>query len=423
MDHTTQRAALLRDPNFRWMLGGGAISVLGDQFTMIALPWLVLKLTGDALALGMVVALMSVPRAVLILFGGALVDRYSPKQVLMLTKYANAVLLGLLAVLVLSGQARLALVAPIALSIGLASAFSIPSGTSILPHVVAPAQLGPANAMLMGVRQGALLMGPLLAALLFVLAGDGSGGMHEANGLGIAFALDCASFVVSAYTLSRVRLRALTPAPAQPILRAVLEGLAAVWNDRTMRACFAYWAVCACVTGSLMQVALPVLAATRLHGAFSLGLLLAAHGIGTLAGMLLTGVKGDFRVRNLGTTLLVIDAIVAALILPIAWLASTWQIALVNVSIGALAGFMQVAVITWVQRRVPPVMIGRTMSLFMFILMGLAPLTAALAGWVMRYTGLAGMFTASGLLLAGVAGLAYAFTPIRTMADVPARGQ
>jgi MFS family permease len=81
MDHPKQRAALLRDPNFRWMLGGGAISVLGDQFTMIALPWLVLKLTGDALALGMVVALMSVPRAVLILFGGALVDRYSPKQV------------------------------------------------------------------------------------------------------------------------------------------------------------------------------------------------------------------------------------------------------------------------------------------------------------------------------------------------------
>ena len=42
---------LLADRNFRWLLGGGAISMLGDQFTMIALPWLVLKLTGDPLAL------------------------------------------------------------------------------------------------------------------------------------------------------------------------------------------------------------------------------------------------------------------------------------------------------------------------------------------------------------------------------------
>ncbi|MGZ5200616.1 MAG: hypothetical protein ACXWC4_12660 [Telluria sp.] len=84
---------LLQDRSFRWLLGGGAISVLGDQFTMIALPWLVLQMTGNALTLGLVIALMSVPRAVLILFGGALADRYSPKQVLMLTKYANMVLL------------------------------------------------------------------------------------------------------------------------------------------------------------------------------------------------------------------------------------------------------------------------------------------------------------------------------------------
>jgi predicted MFS family arabinose efflux permease len=261
----------------------------------------------------------------------------------------------------------------------------------------------------------------LLAALLFALAGDGSAGMHDAGGLGIAFALDCASFVLSAYTLARVTLRPVVPAAPQPILRAVHAGLAVVWNDPVLRACFAYWAVCACVVGGLMQVALPVLANTRLHGASSLGLLLGAHGAGTLAGMLLTGIKGDLRVRNLGTTLLLVDAIVAALILPVAWLASTWQIALLNLAVGVLAGFIQVAMITWVQQRVPPAMLGRTMSIFMFILMGLAPLTAAVAGWVMQYTGLSGLFTASALLLAGAATLAYAFTPMRTMADAPAR--
>jgi MFS family permease len=409
--------ALLQDPSFRWLLGGGAISILGDQFTMIALPWLVLQMTGDALTLGLVVALMAVPRAVLILFGGAVVDRYSPRQVLMLTKYANTVLLGLLAALVLSGRASLPLVAPIALAIGVASAFSIPSGTSILPHVLAPELLAQANGMMMGMRQLSLLAGPLLAALLFMLAGDGSGGMAHANGLGYAFAFDCFSFAFSAWTLSKVRVRPPAAAPRQPILRAVLAGLAQVWNDRMMRACFIYWAVCACITGSLMQVALPVLANSRLHGGASLGLLLGAHGAGTLLGMAVTSIKGDLRVRNLGTTLLLVDAVVAALILPLAQLAATWQIALVNAAIGTLAGFIQVAVITWIQRRVPPLMLGRTMSIFMFILMGLAPLSAALTGWLMQYTGLSGIFTASGLLLAGAAALAYAFTPIRAMAD------
>jgi hypothetical protein len=81
---------------------GGIVSALGDQLTMVALPWLVLKLTGDTLALGLVIALMSIPRAVFILIGGALVDRYSPKRVLMLSKYANAVLLALLTLLVLN---------------------------------------------------------------------------------------------------------------------------------------------------------------------------------------------------------------------------------------------------------------------------------------------------------------------------------
>jgi MFS family permease len=410
----------LRDPSFRWLLAGGAVSILGDQFTMIALPWLVLQLTGDALTLGLVIALMGVPRAVLILFGGAVVDRYSPKTVLMLTKYANALLLGLLAALVLSGHATLVLVAPIALSIGVASAFSIPSGTSILPHVVAPEHLRQANSMLMGMRQVSLLAGPLVAALLFVLAGDGSKGMHDATGLAIAFGIDCASFIVSAFTLARVRLRAV-PAPAarEPILRSVGAGLAMVWNDPVMRACFIYWAVCSCVLSGLMQVALPVLANTRLHGAASLGLLLGAHGAGSLAGMALTGIKGNVRVRNLGTTLLLIDAVVAALVLPLSWLAATWQIALLNVAVGVLAGFMQVAVITWIQQRVPQAMLGRTMSIFMFILMGLAPLAAGVTGWVMEFAGLSGLFTGSALLLAGAAALAYAFTPIRSMVDAP----
>jgi MFS family permease len=95
---------LFKDSNFRWMTGGAFLSMLGDQFTLIALPWLVLQMTDDTLVLGTVLALISIPRALFILIGGALVDRHSPKRVLMVSKYVNLVLLATLAGLVLAGM-------------------------------------------------------------------------------------------------------------------------------------------------------------------------------------------------------------------------------------------------------------------------------------------------------------------------------
>jgi MFS family permease len=414
------RAAVLRDRNFRWLLGGGVVSMLGDQFSAIALPWLVLKMTGDALALGLVVALMSVPRALLILFGGALVDRYSPKRILMLTKHANAVLLGTLAALVLFGQPTLPLVGALALAIGVATAFSIPSGTAILPSIVPAEQLTQANGILMGMRQVVMLAGPLLAALLFIFAGDGSAGSGGLHGLGLAFAFDCFSYLFSAWTLARVGTRAQAPSAAQPILHAVGEGLAMIWRDVPLRTAFIYWTVCACVMGGVMQVALPLMADTRLHGASALGMLTASFSAGTLGGMAATGMLGRLRLGNLGNTLLAVDIAGGALMLPLGHVTALWQGMAIFVLFGVAGGFMQVAVLTWVQQRVPRAMLGRAMSVFMFIFMGLAPLSAAPFGWVMHHATLEQLFTGTGLFLAGVAALAWLFTPMRKLEDAPA---
>jgi MFS family permease len=419
-DAPNPRTALLRDRNFTWLMSGGAISALGDQFTQIALPWLVLKLTGDAVALGMAVALMGIPRAILILFGGALVDRHSPKRILMLTKHVNTVLLAALALLVYTGQARLPVVLALALGLSLASAFSIPAGTSMLPHAVAPQHLQAANGMMMGLRQITMLAGPLLAGLLFALAGDGSDGPQHMRGLALAFGFDCISFAVSAWTLAQVQPRPFAPAARQPVLKAVADGLAAVWRDTMMRTCFLYWGLCACVIGGVMQVALPLLASSRLHGASALGLLMGAHGAGALLGMAASGIAGKRRAGNLGMTLLLIDGIAGVLLVPLGTITASWQGMLINVAIGVLGGFVQVAVFTWIQQRVPRELLGRTMSLFMFIFMGLAPLAAVVAGWIASRVTLAALFGGAGLFLAGAALLAGLFTPMRALRDAPA---
>jgi MFS family permease len=418
------RGALWRDANFRWMTGGSFLSMLGDQFTLIALPWLVLRMTGDTLVLGTVLALVSVPRALFILVGGALVDRHSPKQVLMVTKYVNLVLLCLLAWLVLSGGLALWMVYALALGIGLSTAFSIPAGTAMMPHVVPRTQLQAANGISLGLRQLTMFLGPLLAGLLIALFGDGSGTLANATGIGLAFALDGLSFAVSAWTLAKVRTIAAPANSAsapQAVLRSVAEGLMHFWRDRELRTCFLYWSAVALFIMGPIHIAIPVLASsTPQLGAAAFGTMLGAHGAGTLVGMVASGALPKLRFGSLGTTILVFDAIIGLLFIPVGQITAVWQGATLMLLIGLLGGFMQVRVFTWIQQRVPPVLLGRAMSLFMFIFMGLAPISAAVTGWIMQSITLGQLFAASGGTLVVAAALASVASPMRRVTDNPA---
>ena len=429
----TDRAALMRDKNFVWLMAGATISMLGDQFTLVALPWLVLRMTGDTLVLGTVLGLMSLPRAAFILIGGAVVDRYSPKKVLMVTKYINAVLLAVLTVLVLTGGLTLWTVYVLAFAIGLATAFSIPSATSMLPHVMQRAQLPAANGVMMGLRQLSMFLGPLLAGLLIVLFGDGptgsptAGAVTDATGLGVAFAFDALSFLVSAWTLSQVRLHsqvAANPAATAPaeqaVFAAVGAGLRHLWNDRDMRLCFIYWGVVAVLITGPVQIAVPVLATTLNLGAAALGILLGAHGAGTLVGMAVSGARPGLRLGTLGMTMLLIDVVVGVLFMPMGLITATWQGAVLLGTIGVLGGFMQVSIFTWLQQRTPPALMGRVMGMFMFIFLGLAPLSGAVTGWMLRSITLTQLFVGSGGLLVCIALLALVASPVRQVTDAPA---
>jgi hypothetical protein len=424
------RAALMRDKNFIWLMAGAAISMLGDQFTLVALPWLVLRMTGDTLVLGTVLGLMSLPRALFILIGGAVVDRYSPKKVLMVTKYINTLLLATLAMLVLVGGLALWTVYALAFAIGLSTAFSIPSATSMLPHVMQRAQLPAANGVMMGLRQFSMFLGPLLAGVLILMFGDGPAGsttigaMTDARGLGIAFGFDAMSFLLSAWTLAQVRLhsqvqtgQAGTSPAHQPVFTAVMAGLSHLWCDRDMRLCFIYWGAVAVLITGPVQIAIPVLATTLNLGAAALGILLASHGAGTLVGMALSGARPGLRLGTLGVTMLLVDIVVGLLFMPMGLITVTWQGAALLGAIGVLGGFMQVSIFTWLQRRTPPALMGRVMSMFMFIFLGLAPLSGAFTGWVLRAITLTQLFVGCGGLLVCVALLALVASPVRYVTD------
>lgn len=412
------RRELFGHANFRWLLGGGLLSMLGDQFTLLALPWLVMSLSNDPLVLGTVLALGSLPRALFILVGGALVDRHSPKTVLLLTKWINFGLLALLAGLTAHGGLTLPLVYALTLAIGLATAFSYPAGSAILPQAVPATLIQPANGVLMGARQLVLLLGPVLAGLLVT---GGAGPALQRQGLALAFGFDAVSFAISAWTLSRVRTAPREVQDAQPVLGAIAESMRACWQDRELRALFLYFAAIAFFVGGPIQVALPVLAAERLPGgAAALGVMLAAHGLGALAGMAVSGLRPQWRLATLGGTVLLIDAIAGGVFLLFGHVHAAWQGAALLLPLGALGGFVQVAVYSWLQRRIPPQMLGRAMALFMFIVMGLAPLASAAAGAALRVLDVTALFTAAALCLLAVVTLGALLTPIRQIAYLEA---
>jgi MFS family permease len=128
---------VLRRRDFRLLWIGEAISLLGDQFYMIALPWLVLQLTGDALAMGAVLALGGIPRALFMLVGGALTDRFSPRNVMLTSNLLRLGLVSILAVMVITGAMQLWMLFAFALLFGLADAFFFPAQSAIIPRLVA----------------------------------------------------------------------------------------------------------------------------------------------------------------------------------------------------------------------------------------------------------------------------------------------
>src|SRR5437868_959153 len=197
----------IRDFRLLWL--GEAVSALGDQFALIALPWLALVLTGSALALGGVMAVMAVPRVLLMLVGGVSVDRFSPRRVMLGSNAVRLVAISALGAVVLAGAAELWMLYVFAVVFGVADAFFFPAQTSIVPELVDAEQLQRANGFVQGTAQATVLIGPALAGLVIAAAGaQGSGSGASAGGIGVALLLDAATFVASLMTLWLIRPRA-----------------------------------------------------------------------------------------------------------------------------------------------------------------------------------------------------------------------
>jgi len=417
---------LLRNRNFRLLWVGEAISLLGDQFYLIALPWLVLQLTGDALAVGAVLALAGVPRALFMLVGGALTDRFSPRAVMLASNLLRMVLVALLSVLVIGGLIQLWMLYLLALAFGIIDAFFFPAQSAIVPRLVGKEQLQAANAVIQGTMQVSLFAGPVLAGTLIVLLGNGQGG-QDLDGIGLAFAIDALTFLASAVTLWMVRDGGPAGVPEdagedESLLPAIAAGLRAVWNDAALRAFFLLIAVSNFLVNGPIIVGIPVLADTRFaEGAAAFGIIMSAYGGGSLMGTLLAGLLPRPPGRVMGVILGAIWSGLGLGVLALGLISTTPMAAVTAFAMGVANGYVVILFVTWLQRRTSEDMLGRMMSLLMLASVGLLPVSNVLTGALVGLNARALFVTAGGLMVILVF-LSMLNPAVRAMEEGPAGG-
>ncbi|MGD0173232.1 MAG: MFS transporter [Anaerolineales bacterium] len=404
-----RRVMSLRD--FRLLFAGATTSLLGDQFALIATPWLVLKLTGDPLALGIVLALEGIPRAVFMLLGGAITDRLSPRLLMIASDLIRCVLTVGMTLVIFTGTVQMWMLYVFGLGFGLVAGFAIPAENSMVPLLVAESDLQAGNSIIMGVSQLTGFIGPTIAGIII---GGFSGSFF---GIGLAFAVDAASFAVSATTLWLMhgggRSRSGSAAEPESIWVSIIAGVKYLWGEKVLRLMFlVITAVNFLIVGPLL-VGIPVLASQRLpEGAVAFGLLMSAYAGGNLTGYLAAGSLPRPGGGTMRTFILLLLAAFGMVIGSLGFLRSTAADFILMLLLGVGNGYLSIILFTWMQTRTPREMLGRMMSILSLSNIGLVPIAQAISGAVSKWS-LTALFAMAGAMVLMVT-LWTAFKPALT---------
>ena len=382
-------AGILRGRDFRLLWGGEFISLLGDQFFLVAMPWLILQLTPNALTIGGIVAVGAAPRTVFILVGGVLTDRFSPRTVMMYSNLCRMVLVAVLAFVTMAGMIQLWMLYPFSFLLGLGYAFFLPAQSTIIPRLVPENRLQVGNAIIQATTQLTLFLGPVVAGVMIAVLGHKGSGAASAVGLlgiGIVFALDAVSFLVSSVTLSRIKLPSKSAgqragAGMKGVFHSLAEGLGLVWRDRTLRL---YLVLIGAVNLALLgplSVGIPILAHTRFSGgALAYGGILSGLGAGALVGAAAGGLFPRPPGRWFAVGMLSSTALLGIGLALLGVFSSTGPAVAAAFILGVAEGYLIVEFITWLQLRTPREQLGRILSILLFASVGQAPISNVVAG-------------------------------------------
>jgi len=336
---------------------------------VVALQWLVWRLTQSPVALGLVAFLGQFPVAVLGIVGGSVADRYPRRKVMLVTQSLATLQAGALAALTLFGHVgpnHVPIVYVLTAALGIVNSFDLPARQALLAQL-AGEEVENAVALNSSIFNGARLLGPALAGVLLAWVGEG-----------VCFLLNALSYGFMVLGLWRMDMAVNEAVPPQG--GRLAEGVRFVARTERVRAALTSLAVSSVFGWSCLALA-PVFA-TRLGGGASLvGALLAVAGLGSLAGAtaLLVGPRGaESLERRLAWGATVLGAGLGLLAASQHW----WTAAVAMLLMGF--GFTQNlgATNTLLHVLSPPTMRGRVMGIFLTAFIGIAPIGTVAMGWL-----------------------------------------
>lgn len=415
----TRSLAPLRHRSFRFLVAGQFASNLGDACYAVALPWYVLAEHGGPLLLGTVLAAYGVPRTAALAFGGHASDRWRPWTVMMGSDVVRAICTAALAAAAALGPARTVILVPIAVVLGAGEGLFLPGSFAIVPTLLPDADLQAGNALTSGGTQLAMLAGPALGGALVALAGPAP-----------AFAIDAASFIVSAATLAGVRSaqarapvalgtpvgRGTPVAPAEPVPAAAPVPAPApvpagepgapaptlrrlLRSQRVLQVMLLVTIAANLGSGGVDGVAIPSLAHGPLHtSAAGYGALIAAFAAGALLGTVAAGQgRRARRPAIAGSAAYLAEALFLALV---PYLGGVVLAGAALAVTGVMNGFGNVVMITVFQRWAPPDLLGRLTGLLLLASFGVFPVSVALGAVLVHDLGPAPFFPIAAAALA-----------------------
>jgi MFS family permease len=359
-------------PNYRLFFGGQIVSVIGSWISMTATSWLVYRLTGSAMALGVVGFAGQIPGFVLGPFAGAFLDRWDRHRVLVVTQILSMVQSFALALLTFTGHITVPSIIALNAVQGLVNAFDMPARQAFVPTMISDREdLANAIAMNSSMFNAARLIGPSIAGFMIATAGEAW-----------CFLVDGFSyFAVILALLAMKDVRTLhRPAAHAGIIEHLLDGWRYVLGFRPIRSLMLQLAWL-CLVAMPFSVLMPVFADRILSGGpDTLGFLMASSGLGALSGALWLATRKS--VIGLGRVIMVNTIVFGAGLIGFGLSRWLW-LSLIFMTITGFGMMVQMASTnTVIQTIVDDEKRGRVMSFYTMAFLGTAPFGSLFAGWL-----------------------------------------
>jgi MFS family permease len=380
-------SAPLTNRNLRLLVLGQFISALGDNFYLIAMPWLGLQLTGSAFVAGTLLAVASIPRSLFMLLGGAVTDRYSAKKLLVIANGLQGLLMLLLGILVLTPLLRLWFLYVLVFMTGFAEAFGLPAFNALLPRIVEQGELEIGNIYLQGANMVSGIIGPALAGLLISIFAPNPDLSLALKGLGLVFLIDAVTFFAGISFFLRIRIgtavKVAERSAGSPLtsIRTLIDYLR---TDLQLRNLLLLMVVLGLFLTGAIRVGFPMLAETNfISGAKVFGFMTSAFGVGIFIGMISVKLLPRPAPRISGLVLLSLFALMPAGVVSLAFAPSFQATLGIILVMGVAFGYVNIYLLSWLQRRTPGHLLGRVIALVLFSTIGLAPLSQAWMGYLL----------------------------------------